>query len=1372
MKRRSHFIVCFLIMLVFYLEFSTTSAAEIIPENASILLESTAPHKALSIMTNVVSLDTSKYNSTPTRYSTDLFQDTLTRENIHCTFISEGSKIDALCTFINGSLQMIDILDNQGQAHLNILATGAVEYAQILLSNYQVESKDSLYGQLSLTLSGIDAKKDTIVIVGNLKLQVSALEDDTTFRWTYIENGLEAPDKCVALRYKDGFLKYFVNNWNLYKIGSASVNLSEKEAIDLAMSAAKNFAPYANSEDAAFRNLRYNVSNAMIIETVFSPSLYVDVDKVRNSDLLELYPLRHVWVSLDKFYPGNVYGINVYIWADTKEVCYFHERISTMDPPVELIADWTNSEKNPLLNNVLVEPYFLVIIVVSCGFPIVILFTLTNNRRIRRLTDWRKPSFLNLSIVFFYILLSSSVWVGLSAQPVQAEPYYGRATVWGSESQGSWNSTISSSWRKQFNNETIWQRNTSQYIANMFQLNGYSSTNNQGANNTTSDKSAILDQISSNEANYHRVAVIDFDHGNGRNETNIIGAEGNEFHYLFEDNWGTVEGTWQYNSSSANANYHAVFDDDVYSRTTGKAFFVLINACNSANINATFGNSKYNYSSTQGLIDMGESDERARGMPFAWTHKLVGTNSSSQPTGNMSADGYRYPDGNQNCYIGFDGGSAALQQPIGGTEWPYYYFIYHFFYWALTEDYTIHQALDQASKDAFQGKDFDQTLLYNGTGFNSIWPMHPNGTWLYDTSFIGYMKVYGNANLKLYQPLVTVNAYDNYNNPVATQVYIDDTYTGWAGSSFRVTPGTHTFRVTSYPDAYHSFSYFGGYQAGQNPITVSVSSDTTLWAYYQYNQPPTYFTISASSDAYSSISPSGQVSVSQAASQGFSMSASTGYHITHVYVDSVDQGAISSYTFNNVQSNHAISVTSAINTYTITPSAGSGGSINPSTPQTINYGSNSPTFYITANSGYHITDVVVDSTTHLGAVSSYQFTYVTASHAIAAYFEQDQSSTIFQDDFESGDFNAWSWNTSSVTVQSSIKHHGTYAMSYTGAANVFVAKDLGTTYSTLYIREYVYVQSFPDVWNPFSVLCTLDASYGTGASVGVYNDGGTQKFAVFGPSSNAVSSITASANTWYCLELKRVSGTGSGQLVLYVNGQQACSLSSQTLNPTRYVYAGSIWSGTSCTACVDCFAISASYIGPESGSSYVFGNGFEESAFGAWDWTYGSPSRQSSIVHDGSYAMSYTGTEVYAAKGLGTTYSTLYVREYVYLQSFPSQWDLFSVLCTRDASYGTGADVGIYNDGGTQKFALSTSSGWLTSSFTVSANTWYCIELRVVFGSGNGVAQLFVNGSSVLSSSTETINPVRYVYAGSIWSGTSCSACIDSFAANTSYIGT
>ena len=48
--------------------------------------------------------------------------------------------------------------------------------------------------------------------------------------------------------------------------------------------------------------------------------------------------------------------------------------------------------------------------------------------------------------------------------------------------------------------------------------------------------------------------------------------------------------------------------------------------------------------------------------------------------------------------------------------------------------------------------------------------------------------------------------------------------------------------------------------------------------------------------------------------------------------------------------------TFTINTYTVTPSAGAGGSITPNTPQTVNHGSTT-TFTITPNTGYHINTV-------------------------------------------------------------------------------------------------------------------------------------------------------------------------------------------------------------------------------------------------------------------------------------------------------------------------------------------------------------------------------------------------------------------------------
>ncbi len=76
------------------------------------------------------------------------------------------------------------------------------------------------------------------------------------------------------------------------------------------------------------------------------------------------------------------------------------------------------------------------------------------------------------------------------------------------------------------------------------------------------------------------------------------------------------------------------------------------------------------------------------------------------------------------------------------------------------------------------------------------------------------------------------------------------------------------------------------------------------------------YTIEASSGANGTISPNGSVTVTAGADKTFTMTANAGYHISDVTVDGVSQGAVSSYTFKNVQANHTISVTFDRNTTT------------------------------------------------------------------------------------------------------------------------------------------------------------------------------------------------------------------------------------------------------------------------------------------------------------------------------------------------------------------------------------------------------------------------------------------------------------------------
>ena len=245
------------------------------------------------------------------------------------------------------------------------------------------------------------------------------------------------------------------------------------------------------------------------------------------------------------------------------------------------------------------------------------------------------------------------------------------------------------------------------------------------------------------------------------------------------------------------------------------------------------------------------------------------------------------------------------------------------------------------------------------------------------------------------------------------------------------------------------------------------TSDATLYATWTQIT----YTITSSENGGSagdSISPTGTLTVVSGGSQAFTVTTN-GSDVADVLVDGVDQGSISSYTFNNVTANHTISVSFAaaggsgsgfvftyiagpggtisgstvqnvdqagdtatdvtavpnpgyhfvgwddgatdatrndtewneanttwfdqditttaefaINTYTITSSTGTNGSITPLGTSTDNYGSNQ-TFTITPASGYHVSNVVVDGSS-VGTPTTYQFTSIAANHTISATF--------------------------------------------------------------------------------------------------------------------------------------------------------------------------------------------------------------------------------------------------------------------------------------------------------------------------------------------------------------------------------------------------
>lgn len=144
------------------------------------------------------------------------------------------------------------------------------------------------------------------------------------------------------------------------------------------------------------------------------------------------------------------------------------------------------------------------------------------------------------------------------------------------------------------------------------------------------------------------------------------------------------------------------------------------------------------------------------------------------------------------------------------------------------------------------------------------------------------------------------------------------------------------------------------------------------------------YTITASAGTGGTISPSGAVAVSRGASKAFTITPSPNYKVYTVYADGYWKGPISSYTFANVTSNHTIKATFTLKTFTITASAGTGGTISPSGAVSVPYGSGKY-FSIRPNTGYKVSKVLVDGVSK-GAVTSYRFDNVTKNQTISATF--------------------------------------------------------------------------------------------------------------------------------------------------------------------------------------------------------------------------------------------------------------------------------------------------------------------------------------------------------------------------------------------------
>jgi Divergent InlB B-repeat domain len=141
----------------------------------------------------------------------------------------------------------------------------------------------------------------------------------------------------------------------------------------------------------------------------------------------------------------------------------------------------------------------------------------------------------------------------------------------------------------------------------------------------------------------------------------------------------------------------------------------------------------------------------------------------------------------------------------------------------------------------------------------------------------------------------------------------------------------------------------GGSLVGSTYTTNAITADCTVIA----NFAVTTHTVTPSVTGSGAITPNTPQTVNDGSTTSFTVSANSGNHFVNVTGTCGGSLVGSTYTTNAVTADCTVIANYAINTYTLTYSAGANGSISGTSPQTVNFDDSGTAVTAVPNSGYH-----------------------------------------------------------------------------------------------------------------------------------------------------------------------------------------------------------------------------------------------------------------------------------------------------------------------------------------------------------------------------------------------------------------------------------
>jgi hypothetical protein len=270
--------------------------------------ETVDTNEALHFLKDVANVDVSRYEAKLVVNTSENWPELGGLLEITGKYVleSEDSTINVLFTFIDNTLRYCAITDVEGEIYqLEELPADIKGQADVFLQRYQAYTADSTIEAMRNILDTVDVTENGVKVIGNLKLEVTVDPSLTSLSWKDTFNG--ADYTSLSIGFRNGTFAAFLQDRSYFQIGGTDVNLSEEDAVDLALRYAKDLS--WEVPDGT------KVTDFTIVEDKIGAALLT-----QPREPLMLYPYWLVILPLDKMYPGFITQIMFQVWADTGEI--------------------------------------------------------------------------------------------------------------------------------------------------------------------------------------------------------------------------------------------------------------------------------------------------------------------------------------------------------------------------------------------------------------------------------------------------------------------------------------------------------------------------------------------------------------------------------------------------------------------------------------------------------------------------------------------------------------------------------------------------------------------------------------------------------------------------------------------------------------------------------------------------------------------------------------------------------------------------------------------------------------------------------------------------------------------------------------------